>query len=87
MASPAGPRAGRVAGPICSLGVREEMRAYALVHPAHPRASILEQLLKAVAPLKTLPDALDDLRAADEASDALPPGVIGGTMQNKIYCN
>ena len=38
----------------------------------------MEQLLKAVATLKTLPDALDDLRAADEASDALPPGVIGG---------
>jgi hypothetical protein len=38
----------------------------------------LEQLLKAVAPLKTLPEALDDLRAADEANDVLPSGIIGG---------
>jgi len=37
----------------------------------------LEQLLKAVA-LEMLPEALDDLRAANEASDALSQGVVGG---------
>ena len=45
--------------------------------PHASRASILEQLLKAVA-LEMLPEALDDLRAANEASDALSQGVIGG---------
>jgi len=37
----------------------------------------LEQLLKAVA-LEMLPKALDVLRAANEASDALSQGVVGG---------
>jgi len=34
--SPAGPQAGRAAGAICSPGVWEKMRAYALVHLTRP---------------------------------------------------
>jgi hypothetical protein len=38
----------------------------------------LEQLLKAIAPLKMLPKDPDDFCAANKASGALPRGVVGG---------
>ena len=49
-----------------------------MLQPHASWASILEQLLKAIAPLKTLPKDRDDFCAADKASGALPQGVVGG---------